>query len=168
MAEHGEMSEPESGGPELQEMSAAVMANGVGTARNVAVPSAEQQAAPELEAEPLTHPEPAEAPVVGRRRRVRAVAGDRWIARILRGGAVVSGGMLVLSLGLEVLPHSVDTHVAIDLLRKGAASLLLVTPVARLAMAGTLLGLKGEWRYAAIAAGVLGLLGIAVGAGIQA
>jgi hypothetical protein len=76
--------------------------------------------------------------------------------------------MFVVSLGLEALPRSEDVHVAIDLLRKGAASLLLVTPVARLAVAGTLLGLKGEWRYTAIAAGVLGLLALAVGAGIQA
>jgi len=163
VAEHNEMSEPES---ELPTVSAAVMADGVGTARNVAVPSAEESGVPELEAEPLTHPEPVAEPEV--RRRVRSVAGDRWIARVLRGGALASGGMLVLSLGLEALPHSETTHVAIDLLRKGAASLLLVTPVARLAMAGTLLGLKGEWRYAAIAAGVLGLLGIAVGTGIHA
>jgi hypothetical protein len=147
-------------------MSAAVMADGVGTARNVAVPSAEESGGQELESEPLTHPEPVAEPEV--RRRVRSVAGDRWIARVLRGGALASGGMLVLSLGLEALPQSENTHVAIDLLRKGAASLLLVTPVARLAMAGTLLGLKGEWRYAAIAAGVLGLLGIAVGTGIHA
>ncbi len=165
MAEHNEVTEPEA---ELPTMSAAVMADGVGTARNVAVTSAEASGAQELEPEPLTHPEPVAEPQVGRRRRVRSVAGDRWIARVLRGGALVSGGMLVVSLGLEALPQSENTHVAIDLLRKGAASLLLVTPVARLAMAGTLLGLKGEWRYAAIAAGVLGLLGIAVGTGIHA
>ncbi len=98
----------------------------------------------------------------------RAVAGERWIARALRGGAILSGGMFLASLPLELLPKSETVDVTIDLLRKGAASLLLVTPVARLAMAGTLLGLKGEWRYAAIAAGVLGLLGIAVGTGIPA
>jgi hypothetical protein len=57
--------------------------------------------------------------------------------------------------------------VAIDTLRKGAASLLLVTPVARLVMTGTLLGLRGEWRYTLCAAGVLGLLAIAVGAGLR-
>jgi hypothetical protein len=133
---------------------------------NVVVPAADPPLAPEVDAEPATQPV-AEAPPVGRaRRRERAVAGDRWIARVLRGGAVVSGGMFVVSLGLEALPQSESVHVAIDLLRKGAASLLLVTPVARLAVAGTLLGLKGEWRYTLIAAGVLGLLAIAVSAGI--
>ena len=59
-------------------------------------------------------------------------------------------------------------QVAIDTLRKGAASLLLVTPVARLVVAGAMLGLRGEWRYTLYAAGVLGLLAIAVGAGISA
>nr|WP_223759861.1 hypothetical protein [Myxococcus sp. RHSTA-1-4] len=133
---------------------------------NVVVPTVEQPLAPEVDAEPITQPG-AEAPPMGRaRRRDRTVAGDRWIARVLRGGAVVSGGMFVVSLGLEALPQSENVHVAIDLLRKGAASMLLVTPVARLAVAGTLLGLKGEWRYTLIAAGVLGLLAIAVSTGI--
>jgi hypothetical protein len=98
----------------------------------------------------------------------RAVAGERWIARVLRGGAVISGGMFLVSLGLEALPRSETVHVAIDTLRKGAASLLLVTPVARLVMAGAMLGLRGEWRYTLYAAGVLGLLALAVGAGIHA
>lgn len=162
MAEHGEVSEPEAEGPAVS----AVMAD-AHVAHNVVVPAAREQAlAPEVDAEPITQPG-FDAPPVARRRDL-AVAGDRWIARVLRGGAVLSGGMFVLSLGLEALPSSEDVHVTIDLLRKGAASLLLVTPVARLAVAGTLLGLKGEWRYTIIAAGVLGLLAIAVGAGIQA
>ena len=166
MAEHGEVSEPESAGLEERTVSAAVMAEA--HAHNVMVPTATESLAPEVDAEPVTQPGlDAEAPPVGRaRRRDRAVAGDRWIARVLRGGAVVSGGMFVASLALEALPQSENVHVAIDLLRKGAASLLLVTPVARLAVAGTLLGLKGEWRYTVIAAGVLGLLAIAVGSGI--
>jgi hypothetical protein len=96
----------------------------------------------------------------------RSVAGERWIARILRGGALISGTMFLASLGLEVLPQSQEVQVVIDTLRKGAASLLLVTPVARLVMAGTLLGLHGEWRYTLYAAGVLGLLALAVGAGL--
>lgn len=87
---------------------------------------------------------------------------------MLRTGAVISGGLFIASLLLELLPRDESVHVAIDLLRKAAASMLLVTPVARLAMAGTLLGLRGEWRYAAIAAGVISLLAIAVGAGFQA
>ncbi|MCY1031357.1 hypothetical protein OV207_07810 [Corallococcus sp. BB11-1] len=116
-------------------------------------------------AESLDHPD---APPRARRWARRAMAGERWIARVLRTGAVMSGGMFVASLALELLPRDESVHVAIDLLRKGAASMLLVTPVARLAMAGTLLGLRGEWRYTAIAAGVLGLLALAVGAGFHA
>ena len=97
----------------------------------------------------------------------RAVAGERWIARALRGGAVLSGGMFLASLPLELLPRSETVDVTIDLLRKGAASALLVTPVVRLMVAGTMLGLRGEWRYTVYAAGVLGLLGLAVGAGLH-
>ncbi len=164
MAEHGEVSDPESARAEGAELSA-LMAEAHG-AHNMMVPTATQPLAPEVDAEPITQPG-LDAPPVGRaRRRDRAVAGDRWIARVLRGGAVVSGGMFVTSLALEALPQSENVHVAIDLLRKGAASLLLVTPVARLAVAGTLLGMKGEWRYTVIAAGVLGLLAIAVSTGI--
>ena len=95
----------------------------------------------------------------------RAEAGERWISRLLRGGAMCSGALFLASLALESLPRSENVHVAIDLLRKGAASALLVTPVVRLVVAGTTLGLRGEWRYALYAAGVLGLLAVAVGAG---
>jgi hypothetical protein len=110
---------------------------------------------------------PAAAPARAPARAGRAAAGERWIARILRGGALISGGMFLASLGLEALPQSQTVQVAIDTLRKGAASLLLVTPVARLVVAGTMLGLRGEWRYTLYAAGVLGLLALAVGAGIS-
>jgi hypothetical protein len=51
---------------------------------------------------------------------------------------------------------------------KGAASALLVTPVVRLVVAGTTLGIRGEWKYALYAAGVLSLLAVAVGAGLHA
>ncbi|KFE67168.1 hypothetical protein [Hyalangium minutum] len=111
---------------------------------------------------------PAAAPARARERIGRSAAGERWIARILRGGAIISGTMFLGSLALEALPQSETVQVAIDTLRKGAASLLLVTPVARLVMAGTMLGLRGEWRYTLCAAGVLGLLALAVGAGISA
>lgn len=111
---------------------------------------------------------PEAAPARPQARIGRAVAGERWIARILRGGAVISGGMFLASLAMEALPQSQTVQVAIDTLRKGAASLLLVTPVARLVMAGAMLGLRGEWRYTLYAAGVLGLLALAVGAGISA
>ncbi|QSQ24671.1 DUF1634 domain-containing protein [Pyxidicoccus parkwayensis] len=161
------MSEPESAGAEGPVVSA-VLAD-AHVSHNVVVPTARTEGlAPEVDAEPVTQPGLEAVPETRKRRRDLAVAGDRWIARVLRGGAVLSGGMFVVSLGLEALPSSEDVHVTIDLLRKGAASLLLVTPVARLAVAGALLGLKGEWRYTVIAAGVLGLLAIAVGAGIQA
>ncbi|MFL5357889.1 hypothetical protein [Archangium sp.] len=98
----------------------------------------------------------------------RAEAGERWISKLLRGGAVCSGGLFLASLALEALPASEGVHVAIDVLRKGAASALLVTPVVRLVVAGTTLGIRGEWKYALYAAGVLGLLALAVGAGIHA
>jgi hypothetical protein len=98
----------------------------------------------------------------------RAEAGERWISRLLRGGAMCSGGLFLASLALEALPASENVHVAIDVLRKGAASALLVTPVVRLVVAGTTLGIRGEWKYALYAAGVLGLLAVAVGAGLHA
>ncbi|MCY1079978.1 hypothetical protein [Archangium lansingense] len=98
----------------------------------------------------------------------RAEAGEQWISRLLRGGAMCSGGLFLASLALESLPQSETVHVAIDVLRKGAASALLVTPVVRLVVAGTTLGIRGEWKYALYAAGVLGLLALAVGAGLHA
>ncbi|WP_239014009.1 hypothetical protein [Archangium violaceum] len=98
----------------------------------------------------------------------RAEAGEQWISRLLRGGAMCSGGLFLASLALEALPESESVHVAIDVLRKGAASALLVTPVVRLVVAGTTLGIRGEWKYALYAAGVLGLLALAVGAGLHA
>lgn len=97
----------------------------------------------------------------------RAEAGEQWISRLLRGGAMCSGGLFLASLALEFLPQSETVHVAIDVLRKGAASALLVTPVVRLVVAGTSLGIRGEWKYALYAAGVLGLLAVAVGAGLH-
>jgi hypothetical protein len=98
----------------------------------------------------------------------RVEAGERWISRLLRCGAMCSGGLFLTSLALEFLPQSESVHVTIDVLRKGAASALLVTPVVRLVVAGTALGLRGEWKYALCAAGVLGLLALAVGAGLHA
>lgn len=98
----------------------------------------------------------------------RAEAGERWISRLLRTGALCSGGLFLLSLLLEALPDAEPVHVVIDLLRKGAASALLVTPVVRLVVAGASLGLRGEWRYTLYAAGVLALLALALGAGLQA
>ncbi|WP_420840436.1 hypothetical protein [Archangium primigenium] len=98
----------------------------------------------------------------------RAEAGEVWIARLLRGGALCSGLLFLVSIGLEFLPETESVHVLIDVLRKGAACALLVTPVVRLVVAGTTLGMRGEWRYALYAAGVLGLLAMAVGSGLHA
>jgi hypothetical protein len=81
---------------------------------------------------------------------------------------MVSGGLFLSSLALEALPPTETVHVSMDVLRKGAASALLVTPVVRLVVAGTTLGIRGEWKYALYAAGVLGLLAVAVGAGLRA
>ncbi|GMU00124.1 hypothetical protein KH5H1_42430 [Corallococcus caeni] len=160
-----EMSEAE---PEIPGVHPSVMMQDVGPptrnarARSVAL---DAEFPRELQQEPITQPEALPRERRGAR---RLAAGERWIARVLRTGAITSGCMFVASLALELLPRDESVHVAIDLLRKGAASMLLVTPVARLAMAGTVLGLRGEWRYAAIAAGVIGLLALAVGAGFQA
>ncbi|WP_216622958.1 hypothetical protein [Corallococcus exercitus] len=159
------MSEAE---PEIPGVHPSVMMQDVGPPRrNVRARSVALDAEfpRELQQEPITQPEALPRERRGAR---RLAAGERWIARVLRTGAITSGCMFVASLALELLPRDESVHVAIDLLRKGAASMLLVTPVARLAMAGTVLGLRGEWRYAAIAAGVIGLLALAVGAGFQA
>jgi hypothetical protein len=97
----------------------------------------------------------------------RTEAGERWIARLLRGGALVSGTLFLGSLALEALPDSQRMGGLIDGLRQAAASVLLVTPVARLVVAGAALGRRGEWRYVLVTAGVLGLMALAVGAGLR-
>jgi hypothetical protein len=116
----------------------------------------------------IAHPVPEAIPEAGHEVSQRAEAGERWIARVLRGGALFSGTLFLGSLALEVLPDSERVDVLIDVLRKLAASVLLVTPMARLVVAGAALGLKGEWRYVFLTAGVLGLLALAVGAGLRA
>jgi hypothetical protein len=98
----------------------------------------------------------------------RFMDGERLIARILRFGALTSGGLLALSIVLEAVPASFHSEVAVDYLRKGAVSLLVVTPVARLVAAGALLALRGEYRYALYASGIVALLGLALGAGFHA
>jgi len=100
--------------------------------------------------------------------RARAMEGEKAIARVLRAGAVLGGGCFAASLALELLPQSARTGIAIDDLRKAGASLLIVTPVARIAIAGALLGMKGELRYLLYGAAILALLGIALGAGFSA
>jgi hypothetical protein len=102
--------------------------------------------------------------VVSHVRRVRNTTRvEKSLARVLRGGAVASGAFFAASLALEMLPATRGQEQAIDALRKGGASLLLGTPVVRLVLSGVTLGARGEWRYAACAAAVLALLGVAVG-----
>jgi hypothetical protein len=96
---------------------------------------------------------------------VGAVRGERLIARVLRAGAVTSGALFLLSMGCEVLPPDPTRTHLLEGARMAGASLLVATPVARLVVAGGTLGRRGEWRYALCAAGVLALLGVAVGAG---
>ncbi len=117
--------------------------------------------------EPLRVPDRMEEEVQTLRERL-AHGGERYLAKILRAGAVASGALFATSVALRVLPVTRHTAMAIDLAQQGAVSLLLFTPVARLVASGVVLGAKGEWRYALYAAGVIGLLGLALGAGFNA
>jgi hypothetical protein len=98
----------------------------------------------------------------------RPIDGGRFIAWLLRSGALMSGSLFAASLVLELLPQNYSASVAMDGLRKAGASVLLATPVVRLVVAGGLLGVRGEWRYAVFAGGILALLAAAVGAGLAA
>jgi hypothetical protein len=92
-------------------------------------------------------------------------AGERSIGRVLRVGAWSSGGLFLASVMLQAIPQAAQWQPEIQVLRAAAASLLVVAPVVRLIVAGSVLGIHGEWRYAAAAGGVLGLLGLALGLG---
>ena len=94
--------------------------------------------------------------------------GEKAIARVLRTGALASGALFFLSLVIEALSVSQKMSTTADVLRKCAASLLLATPVARLLVAGTTLGLAGERKYALYSACVLGMLAMAIRAGFSA
>ena len=100
--------------------------------------------------------------------RARALEGEKVIARVLRTGAVASGGMFLAALVLTHWPTSQWASYGVDFCRKGGTALLLATPVVRLIAAGLLLGIRGEWRYAAYAGCILLLLVFAVGAGFAA
>jgi hypothetical protein len=100
--------------------------------------------------------------------RTKEFAGEWVISRALRGGALLSGALFLASLVLELLPQRTATSVLISHLRVAGASVLLVTPIVRLAVGGISLGYNGEWRYLAYALGVLALLAIAIGAGFAA
>jgi len=92
-------------------------------------------------------------------------AGERIIGRVLRFGALVSGGMFLLSVVLEAAAPAWATAEVLNVLRGAAASILVVAPVARLMVSGVWLGLNREWRYATAAAAVLVLLALGMGLG---
>lgn len=94
--------------------------------------------------------------------------GERWVARLLRAGALASGALFLASLGLELLPATELLQAASAGLRRAAALVLLATPLLRLVAAGIVLGLRGEWRYAVYAAAVLALLALAALTGLSA
>lgn len=91
--------------------------------------------------------------------------GERIVGRVLRMGAIGSGALFASSLVVDLFSSAETSAVAADILRKAAGSVLLVTPVARLVIGGGLLGLRGEWRYALYAGGILFLLAVALGTG---
>ncbi len=108
-------------------------------------------------------------PATGRiETQARPMIGERYVARILRGGAFLSGALFLGSIVLELLPLGAEVHPPIQMLRQAGLSLLLITPVARLVASGALLGIRGEPRYTLYAAGVLALLALAVTAGFAA
>jgi hypothetical protein len=100
--------------------------------------------------------------------RAREFAGEGMIVWVLRAGSWCGGGLFLLSLALELLPAHSTVGVLISHLRVAGASVLLVTPIVRLAVGGLTLGLNGEWRYVLYALGVLTLMAIAIGAGVAA
>jgi len=94
----------------------------------------------------------------------RAMDGERAIALVLRAGAILSGVCFLASILLEGIPDAPLVRDA-ELLRATGATLLVVTPVARLLVAGVALGRRGEYRYATFAAVILVLLMAAAGLG---
>ena len=96
--------------------------------------------------------------------KARVMAGATWLGRILRGGALTSGALFLVSTVAEGLSFPAVA----DALRKVAAAVLIATPIVRLVTAGFMLGVGGERRYAAYAVGVLVLLGLSVVAGLNA
>lgn len=94
----------------------------------------------------------------------RGMDGERAIARVLRAGALLAGVCFAASVVLEAL-HVPSLQQDAELLRAAGATLLVVTPVARLVVAGVALGIRGEYRYSTYAAVILVLLIAAAGLG---
>lgn len=88
---------------------------------------------------------------------VRGMDGERAIAAVLRAGAILAGLCFAASIILEHLGGPGLLRDA-ELLRAAGASLLVVTPVVRLLVAGVALGLRGEHRYSVYAAVILLLM----------
>ncbi|HYX92376.1 MAG TPA: hypothetical protein VE782_12500 [Myxococcaceae bacterium] len=107
------------------------------------------------------------SPAVAPLPRARVLEGDVVITRLLRAGAALSGICFAASILLEALPRAESVAYAIEALRRGGVSLLVLTPVMRLVAAGVLLGLQGEWRFAIYAAVIVLLLAGALGAGMS-
>lgn len=127
------------------------MADSVNARQTEATEPIDAPAAPQVEAQPLP--------------RSATIDSERIVGRILRMGALGSGTLFASSLVLGLIDGNATVDVAADVLRKSAGMILLVTPVARLIAGGTLLAIRGEWRYALYAGGILFLLAIALGTG---
>jgi uncharacterized membrane protein YdbT with pleckstrin-like domain len=106
----------------------------------------------------------AAAPQVPSLPHTRPMDGERAIALVLRSGAFLAGLCFLLSILLEVVPATPLAQDA-EYFRAAGATLLVVTPVARLLVAGVALGLRGEYRYSTYAAVILALLMAAAGLG---
>lgn len=122
-------------------------------------------------AEEMSHPTQAAAPAAVAAAppapalpTTRGMDGERAIALVLRAGAIMAGVCFLASILLEAIPDAPLMRDA-ELLRATGATLLVVTPVARLVVAGVMLGRRGEYRYATFAAVVLVLLMAAAGLG---
>jgi hypothetical protein len=119
-------------------------------------------------AAPVGSPHPraavAAAPPVPALPVARGMDGERAIARVLRAGALLAGACFAASIALEAIP-ALPLRQDAELLRAAGATLLVVTPVARLVVAGVALGIRGEYRYSTFAAVILVLLIAAAGLG---
>lgn len=117
-------------------------------------------------AEPVNAPSqpPRAAPIP----RAREMSGEQLISRVLRTGAIMAGLFFLTSIGLDLLPQTVETAAAVEVLRKGGVAILIATPVLRLIAAGVVLGVRGEWRYTLYAACIVLLLSVALAAGLTA
>ena len=90
--------------------------------------------------------------------------GERAIASVLRTGAALSFACFTASLIVDRVSHAYAAQA--DILRAAGASLLMVTPVVRLVVAGVALGQRREYRYSVYALAILVLMGVAASLGV--